>query len=115
MSIQVIGAVHNAKLQFHFDKRMTGSTAIDEVLHEVYCFHRHVIIISSSSHYCIYVTGSIWQQLLRGILETQSVGSFAFLILRNGHMRRLGRILITVFLFLCTLVICCHSLEIGIY
>jgi len=37
--MQVIGDVHKDKVPFKFDKRMTGSTAIDEVLHEVQHVH----------------------------------------------------------------------------
>jgi len=40
--IQVMGGVRNEKLQLQFDKRMTGSTAIDEVLHEVCCAERYI-------------------------------------------------------------------------
>jgi len=53
--IQVIGEVCKQRSQFKFDKRMTGSTAIDEVLQEVHIHFSdsllvHVAIITGPHH-----------------------------------------------------------------
>jgi len=56
MSIQVSESMRKDKLQLPFDKRMTGSTAIDEVLQEVRLFamSRHIIITLIHLHCCSY-------------------------------------------------------------